>query len=789
MSSFRRAEGWGSAEPAPQPGDRAPSATLKQLTVGPRGPEVRSGRATSTGWASIRPEVLNSCSVALRRMGDTDVTSIAVTSTSRSEGRTTVAVGLAAAASKELRRKTILLDLDLARGAIQTTTSIGPGPGVIDFLYREATLEEILQPVDELVEVVRAGLPRDPAGTMARMGRLTDLIQQLGARCDVLIADLPPLSTDATTARVADLFESVTLVVRAGAVALTRIEETALLLTQRPFVILNGTAAPPSYPARRTFSPPMVNVLVGKPRISPIEPSLVDRWAAPADREGAGPDPGPGPFGSRMRRNFASLLMSQVATLVLTLVSLTIVPKRLGPETFGVFAFAMAFVGFFGLVASLGSNSFLVKTIARNPTQLGYYVFNALAMKAVFGSFVAGVAIVAAYVVGFPPQTVLIIEVACVGLVLGALNDILYAGLQATERFKRLAVWSAVQMYVSGAVAIGLLLDHKGIVVYTLVMSSGAAIPAIANGFQLWPEIRARMHIDLRLWKIIAVGGLPFFFWSAILLIYGSIDILMLQEMAGSKTVAWYSLAYSWVGVPVFFPSLLITVVFPSLSNKALSSSTDFSRTVNRALQLAVFVGTPMAIGIALTAGNIIGLFHYPAGFQQTIPLIRILAFHIPIVGMDMVLATALTAKDRQKAWLAVGCIAAVFNPAVNFIAIPLTIHRYGDGAIGASIVTVATEVVMMIGAIYLRPEGVLDRATLSFLVRSVAASLLMIPPVLLVANAPLAVKVAVGTVTFGIAAVSLRLVPVRAYRAGVSRVIRSFRDRGRQAPGAAAVR
>jgi O-antigen/teichoic acid export membrane protein len=196
-----------------------------------------------------------------------------------------------------------------------------------------------------------------------------------------------------------------------------------------------------------------------------------------------------------------------------------------------------------------------------------------------------------------------------------------------------------------------------------------------------------------------------------------------------------------------------------------------------------VFVGTPMAVGVALTAGNIIELLHYNSGFQQAIPLIRILAFHIPIVGMDMVLAIALTAKDRQKAWLVVGCVAALFNPALNFIAIPWTNHRFGDGAIGASIVTVATEVVMMIGAIYLKPTGVLDRATRSFLVRSVAASVVMIPPVVLAGRTPLIVKVAIGVTAFSIASLSLRLVSIRGSRDAVVQVLRSIRTRDRLMP------
>jgi O-antigen/teichoic acid export membrane protein len=163
--------------------------------------------------------------------------------------------------------------------------------------------------------------------------------------------------------------------------------------------------------------------------------------------------------------------------------------------------------------------------------------------------------------------------------------------------------------------------------------------------------------------------------------------------------------------------------------------------------------------------------------------LIRILAFHIPIVAMDMVLAAGLQAKDRQKAWLIVGGIAAVFNPLVNLVAIPLTSHRFGDGAIGAAIVTVGTELVMMIGAIYLRPAGVLDRGNRAFILRCMAASVAMIPPILLASQSPFGVKVIIGVATFTVASVILRLVSVRAVRDSALHGLRSFRQRGRLSP------
>jgi O-antigen/teichoic acid export membrane protein len=301
----------------------------------------------------------------------------------------------------------------------------------------------------------------------------------------------------------------------------------------------------------------------------------------------------------------------------------------------------------------------------------------------------------------------------------------------------------------------------------------------LAIGYHLWPEIQSGMKLDLKLWRAIAVGGMPFFLWAALLLVYGSIDILMLEGMTNSSVVGWYSLAYRWVGIPIALPLILATVVLPSLSALAHANGPEFARIVNRAVQIALFAAIPMATGMALVASDIIQFLHYPAGFEHSVLLMQILAIHIPVVALDLVLATALTAKDRQKAWLVVGCVAVVFNPTVNLIAIPLTTHRWGNGAIGASIVTVATEVVMMLGAISLRPAGVLDRATISFIIRCVGAALIMVPAVHMTAGLPLGMKIVAGIVAYACGAWALRLFSLRPVWNTLIRASGLFPDRG----------
>jgi O-antigen/teichoic acid export membrane protein len=458
----------------------------------------------------------------------------------------------------------------------------------------------------------------------------------------------------------------------------------------------------------------------------------------------------------------AVLLGSQIATWCATLAMLIIVPRYLGDAQFGRLSFATAFVAFFGLLAGLGCGTFIIKEVARDASRLGPYVFNALVMNALLVVLLSAAALASARVLGYPAQTTLIVGIACIGMALSTLNSLLVAGLQGEQRMGKAAALAVAQQYAANATVVAVVAARKGVVAVALASSWSALIALAGNGAQLFGRLRAGARLDLHLWKVLALGGLPFLLWNGVLMIYGSIDTPMLSMMAGDATVGWYTLAYKLIGVPAFLAPTVVTAFFPSLSEHGAGASPLFAGLANRALRLIFFLTAPMAAGIALVAGDVISVLHYPAGFTHAVPLIRILALHIPVVGIDMVLGATLMATDRQKQWVVVGCLAAFLNPLLNLWAIPATLRAFGNGAVGAAIITVATELFMMGGAIYLRPSGILDRQTVGFLLRCALACLPVLAVVVVPGGAWLPVKVALGAALYGLASLLLRTVSVR---------------------------
>jgi Mrp family chromosome partitioning ATPase len=206
--------------------------------------QLREVSAAHSSTPRIRPEMLDACVVALRRMGGPALQSVGVTSSVRGEGRSTVAAAMAVIHASEYRRRTIFVELDGHRSSAAREFGLADSPGVAEFVRGDLDIEDCIQWVTDDLGVVVAGA--DPSmAALLRGSTAEDIVDALAQQADMLVLDLPPLEKGAGGVQLVDLCEAVALVVRAG-VSTHRIEEAAAALTTPPFVILNGvkSAAP-----------------------------------------------------------------------------------------------------------------------------------------------------------------------------------------------------------------------------------------------------------------------------------------------------------------------------------------------------------------------------------------------------------------------------------------------------------------------------------------------------------------------------------------------------------------
>ena len=480
-----------------------------------------------------------------------------------------------------------------------------------------------------------------------------------------------------------------------------------------------------------------------------------------------------------LRKNMTHLLVYQVLTWVVTFLFLIVGPRKLGADAMGAFGYSVAYVGFFQLVAGLGTNALLIRDVARDRTMISQLVYNAVLLKVATSIIVPVIGISFAYAIGNRGDRMTLIVLGFFAMAFATTAEVAFGALGGMEIIAKPAFLGVVQLYIANGIGVLAIILGYDVIVYGAIVTFAAFVPLVASFAMLRPYVHRPMHYDRRIMRHLLRDGVPLMTLTVLNAIYGTIDVPILGAITTDTEVGWYTVAYRWVGIPIFITTAVVTSYFPRFSAHGAPMTPEFPRYVNQAVRIVMLAAVPCSIGLGMVADDLVRLVYEPEFYNSTV-LIQILSFHIPLAAMDTVLATALIAANRQRRYLYVSLMAAALNPIACVLLIHWADSRYGNGAIGAALVTVATELFILIGALRLRTTGVLDWATTRNLGLILLAGGAMVPVLIVGGSLPLIVQVALGAATYPIALLLFRAVSLDEIR----RLIASSPlGRGRQVP------
>ena len=161
---------------------------------------------------------------------------------------------------------------------------------------------------------------------------------------------------------------------------------------------------------------------------------------------------------------------------------------------------------------------------------------------------------------------------------------------------------------------------------------------------------------------------------------YFRIDSIMLGILASEIELGMYSVAFNLMEGSFIIPTIIMSVIFPGLSNK-----NHFSKFFQRGLLLLTIAGIIFGTIVFFLADFIIYSF-YEAGFRNASEILEILALAIPLVFWGYLMTQSLVALDQNRIYLVITSLGLLINVILNFLLIP----EYG--ASGAAFSTVVTE-------------------------------------------------------------------------------------------------
>jgi capsular exopolysaccharide synthesis family protein len=174
------------------------------------------------------------------------IRTIAVTSASPGEGKTTAAINLAVVTSLSVGRRVLLIDCDLRRPKVHQSLGIQPSTGLAEVLNDEVSMDEAIEKAEGMnLEVLAVrSRPANPSELLSS-SRMRELIEEASRRYDRVILDTPAALGLPDAKAVADLCDGSVLVVKADSTPEEDVLTMLEILDRRRVlgVVLNGTVA------------------------------------------------------------------------------------------------------------------------------------------------------------------------------------------------------------------------------------------------------------------------------------------------------------------------------------------------------------------------------------------------------------------------------------------------------------------------------------------------------------------------------------------------------------------
>jgi O-antigen/teichoic acid export membrane protein len=227
--------------------------------------------------------------------------------------------------------------------------------------------------------------------------------------------------------------------------------------------------------------------------------------------------------------------------------------------------------------------------------------------------------------------------------------------------------------------------------------------------------LRRFFRIDLRTNRRRLTGmmkqSVAFWAFGVFGMVYLWIDAIMLSLMTRSEVVGWYGAPTRLFQTLMFIPVLLSTAWLPRLVAAFEEGPGKLLTTARRPIELVLVLSAPICAGTAMIAAPLIhGL--YGDAYAPAVGVLVALGLCIPPMYVNIMLSQVLLASKRQMSWTCVMAGAAIVNPLFNFVLIRVTEDRYGNGAIGAAISLLLTELLIVGCGFAMVGRNVFDRET-----------------------------------------------------------------------------
>ena len=410
------------------------------------------------------------------------------------------------------------------------------------------------------------------------------------------------------------------------------------------------------------------------------------------------------PTRKKLTENFLSLSVLQGLNYLLPLITLPYLVRVLGPEKYGLVAFAQAFIAYFGILTDYGFNLSATREISiqrENKEKISAIFSSVMLIKFVF------------LILSFILMSVLVFSIhkfrnewllyfLTFGTVLGQVLFPIWF-FQGIERMKYIT-WLNIIAKTIFTVLVFVLIHQKTDYVYVPFLG---ALGTIISGILALGIIRKHFKVNFHLPSKNEVihqlrEGWYIFISTVAISLYSISNTFILGLFASNTIVGYYSGAEKIINAVQGLLSPISQTIYPHISKIASESK---ERALKFLQKITILIGSSsfvLSLLIFLLAEVVVKIL-LGGQYLESIKVLRILSFLPFIVGLSNIfgIQTMLT-FDYKKAFSNILIIASLINITLAFILVPFFFH------IGIAFAVLISETfVTIVMFVYLQRKGI----------------------------------------------------------------------------------
>lgn len=399
--------------------------------------------------------------------------------------------------------------------------------------------------------------------------------------------------------------------------------------------------------------------------------------------------------------------VAKVLSTALALVGMAFVMRYLGINGYGEYSIMLTFFSFFGAIGDFGLYNIVTREISRKNADEEMILGNVFTLRLVISLaiFVLSPAIV--YFLPYSESLKISILLSGSAFVLASSYMVFNGVFQKRLEMNRVALVELIGKVVQVGILIaastydwGFLAVASSLPLYMLF--NFTLVIMMSRRYVAW-----KFRFDTGYWRAFLKESLPMGVAGLVTFLYFKFDSILLSVLQDTEAVGIYNGAYKIIENLVFFPAMIIGLVFPLFSRHIFEERTVFREYADKTFKVFFIMVVPLLIGTLFFAKDLVTLMG-GEDFARSAGVLRILMFALAAMFFGQWSNAILLAGNLQRKMLKILVACAIVNVAANILIIP--VYSY----YGAATISVITEIlVVAIGAFLLHKH--LDyRPTLS---------------------------------------------------------------------------